>query len=72
MAQGILKDTQMRLIYETGLDGKGEPILKGKAFNSVLKEATADQLYQAAQAISGLCTYTLVSVERNDSFDVIA
>jgi hypothetical protein len=72
MAQGILKDTQMRLIFETGLDGEGKPILKGKTFNSILKEATVDQIYQAAQAISELCAYTLVSVERNDSFDVLA
>lgn len=72
MAQGMLKDTQMRLLYETGLNDKGEPVLKGKTFNNVKKEATVDQIYQAALAISGLCSYTLNSVERNDSFDVIA
>lgn len=72
MAQGMLKDTQMRLFFETGLDEKGEPVLKGKTFNNVKKEATIDQIYQAAQAISGLCAYTLTAVERNDSFDIIA
>ncbi len=72
MAQGMLKETQMRLVFETGLNEKGEPVYKGKSFNNVKKDATIDQIYQAAQAISGLCVYTLNAVERNDSFDVIA
>lgn len=72
MAQGMLKDTQMRLIYETGVDEKGAPVYKGKTFNNVKKEATIDQIYQAGQAISGLCSYALNAVERNDSFDVVA
>ena len=72
MAQGTLKDTQMRLLFETGLNEKGEPVLKAKTFNNVRKEATVDQIYQAAIALSELCAYTLNSVERNDSFDVIA
>ena len=72
MAQGMLKDTQLRLIFETGLNEHGEPVLKGKNYNNVKKEATADQVFQAALALSGLSSYTLNSVERNDSFDIIA
>ena len=72
MAQGMLKDSQLRLVFETGLNDKGEPILKSKNFNNVKKAATIDQLYQAANALSGLSAYILHSVERNDSFDIIA
>lgn len=68
----MLKDTQMRLVFETGLNEKGEPVYKGKSFNNVKKDATIDQIYQAALAISGLCSYPLNAVERNDSLDVIA
>jgi hypothetical protein len=72
MAQGMLKDTQIRLMFETGLDENGEPVVKAKTFNNIKKEATVDQIYQAAQAIAGLSAYPLVAVERNDSFDIIA
>ncbi|WP_147534252.1 DUF1659 domain-containing protein [Bacillus marasmi] len=72
MAQEMLKSTQLRLIFETGLNDKGEPIFKTKSFNNVKKEAEAEQIYQVAQAISTLCTHPLVTVERNNSFDVIA
>lgn len=72
MAQGILKDTQMRLIFETGLNEHGEPVLKSKNYNNVKKDATVDQVFQVAQALAGLSSYTLNSVERNDSFDIIA
>lgn len=71
MAQEMLKDTQLRLIFETGLNEKGEPIYKAKTFNNVKKEATVEHLYQVALAISSLCSYPLASVERNNSFDVI-
>lgn len=72
MAQGMLKETQMRLHFETGLDEKGNPIVKTKTFNTVKKEATVEQIYQASQALAGLCDYPLLGVERNDSFDIIA
>ncbi|WP_318503744.1 DUF1659 domain-containing protein [Bacillus sp. T3] len=72
MAQEMLKDTGIRLFFETGLDGNGEPIIKSKSFNNVRKEATVEQIYQASQAIASLSSYPLISLERNNSLDVIA
>lgn len=72
MAQEMLKDTGIRLFFETGLDGNGEPIIKSKSFNNVRKEATVEQIYQASQAIASLSAYPLISLERNNSLDVIA
>ena len=71
MAMAILKDSNMRLMFEAGVDEKGEPIFKAKTYRYVRKEATADQVQQAAVALGGLSTNLLSSVERNDSFDII-
>lgn len=71
MAQAMIKDSNLRLIYQTGLDTNGEPIFQAKSYNNVKKEATADQVHQVALALSALCSQPLSSVERFDSFDII-
>ncbi|MFD2442792.1 DUF1659 domain-containing protein [Bacillus sp. CGMCC 1.16607] len=72
MAQSMLVESSLRLVYETGLNEKGEPIYKGKTYNNVKKEATVDQLFQVAQAIGTLSTDPIHAVERNDRSDITA
>jgi hypothetical protein len=72
MAQALLEGTKLRLVYEAGLDGEGNPIFRARTFSNIKKEATIDQLFQAAQAISTLCNDTLNKVERNDSTEILA
>jgi hypothetical protein len=72
MAQALLEGTKLRLVFEAGMDDEGNPILKAKTFSNVTKAATADQLFQAAQAVSVLCKDTLNKVERNDSLEILA
>lgn len=72
MAQALLEGTKLRLVYEAGMDEKGSPLYKAKSFSNVKKEATADQLNQAAQAIAALTNDTLNKVERNDSSEILA
>lgn len=72
MAQALLEGTKLRLIFEVGMDDEGEPILRAKTFSNLKREATVDQLFQAAQAITALCKDTLNKVERNDSSEIIA
>jgi hypothetical protein len=71
MALAMLKDSSIRLEFETGMNEKGEPIYKFKTYSNVRKEATADQVDQAAKALGGLSANSLNSVERNDSFEII-
>ncbi|MBT2756730.1 DUF1659 domain-containing protein [Mesobacillus foraminis] len=70
MAQAMMKNSRITLIFETGMNEKGEAILKGKAYSNVRKTATPDQLQQAATALGTLSAYPLVSVERTDNFDI--
>jgi hypothetical protein len=72
MAQSLLEGTKLRMVYEVGMDDDGEPILRAKTFSNVRKEATVDQLFQAAQAITVLSNDTLNKVERNDSIEISA
>ncbi|MFF2449651.1 DUF1659 domain-containing protein [Neobacillus sp. NPDC058068] len=72
MAMELLLGTKLRMVFEAGIDDEGKPLYKAKTFSNVKKEATADQLFQAAQAISVLCKDTLNKVERNDSTEILA
>jgi hypothetical protein len=71
MATANILDSKLRLLFETGMNEKGEPVFKTKTYSNVSKAATADQLSQAAQAIGGLTNYPLASVERTDNFEII-
>jgi hypothetical protein len=71
MAQVRLAETKLRLVFEAGMDDKGKPLTKTKTFNNISALATADQLYQTAQAIMVLCNDTISRVERADSSDLL-
>ena len=66
-SQDIL-DTQLRLVFENGVDGKGKVIYKNKNYNNINPSVSADDLYDVAVAIIGLQTLYLFNIERNDSF----
>jgi hypothetical protein len=72
MAQATLVDSNLRLVFEVGVDEKGEPVFKGKMYSNLKNDATADQLYQVAQALGALCTDPLYTVERTDRSDIMA
>lgn len=72
MAQQILLESQLRLVFDMGFDETGKTIFKRKNYNNVKASATADQFYQTAQAIASLQTETLATIERNDSNHITA
>jgi hypothetical protein len=72
MANQVLIESQLRLVFDMGLDENGKTIFKNKNFNNVKTSSTADQLLQAAQAIASLQTETLSVVERNNSNQITA
>lgn len=72
MAVANLYETKLRMTFETGMDEKGKPIYKAKTLNNIKKEATTDQLFQVAQALSSLSNDSLFKIERNDTTDITA
>lgn len=71
MAEAMIIDSKLRLLFETGVNDKGEPVFKTKTYSNIRKNATADQLSQAAQALGGLSEYPLAGVERTDNFEIV-
>jgi hypothetical protein len=72
MAQSLLVGTKLKMVFQTGIDDDGKPILRTKTFSNVRKEATANQLFQAANALAVLCNDPLNTLERTDSSEIIA
>ncbi|WML54859.1 DUF1659 domain-containing protein [Neobacillus sp. PS3-12] len=72
MAAANLYETKLRMTFETGMDEKGKPIYKAKTLNNIKKEATTDQLFQVAQALSALSNDSLFKIDRNDTTDITA
>jgi hypothetical protein len=72
MAVANLLETKLRIVFEVGMDEKGKPIYKAKTLNNIKKEATTDQLFQVAQAISALANDSLIKVERDDMTGIMA
>lgn len=71
MAEAMIMESRLRLLFETGLNEKGEPVYKTKTYSNIRKNATADQLSQAAQALGNLSEFPLVGVERTDNFEIV-
>lgn len=72
MAMSQLVDTNFRLVYETGVDGNGDPIFKRKSYSNVKPSTSDDQIFQAAHAIGSLCSHTLYTIERDDTKEIYA
>jgi hypothetical protein len=72
MANQSLYASTLRVTFETGLNEKGEPMLKRKAFSNVKPSSTADQLFQSGQALATLQKHTLVEIARQDTASIIA
>ena len=63
--------TTLRMQYQTGVDGSGDPIYRRKSLNNVKANAADQDLFDVAQAVSGLQEYTLVSVFRDDNSELV-
>jgi hypothetical protein len=72
MAQAVVTSSKLRLVFQVGMDDEGKPVLKAKTLSNIPKSATADQLFQAAQALIGLSNDTLSNIERVDNADLLA
>ncbi|MCJ8010101.1 DUF1659 domain-containing protein [Lederbergia wuyishanensis] len=70
MAQGILKSSSLKVVFDYGVDEHNKPIFKTKTFNRIRRNSTADELYSAATAIGSLSKEPIWAIERNDSYEI--
>lgn len=66
MAQAFISDSQLRLVFETGVDAEGKMTYRNKNFNNIKVTATTDGLFAVAQGLVSLQQYPLSVIERND------
>ncbi|WP_096156494.1 MULTISPECIES: DUF1659 domain-containing protein [Bacillus] len=71
MTQAFKENSQLRIVYFTGVDFDGNPLYKTKNYNNIKLEAEHSGLYEAAQAIIGLQVHSLDKIVRNDSSQLI-
>lgn len=71
MAEAIILDSKLRILFEIGLNEKGETLYKAKTYSNIDKNATADQLFETAQALGQLSVYPVLGVERTDNFEIV-
>ncbi|PKR78454.1 hypothetical protein CEY16_01470 [Halalkalibacillus sediminis] len=70
MANEVKLSTQLQLVFETGVDGDGNPIHKKKNFNTVKPEASSDALLAVTTQLVGLQEFPLDRIIRNDSYGI--
>jgi hypothetical protein len=70
MAQVLLSESTLKVVFQNGLKENGEPNLVSKSLRNVKESATPEEIIQVVDALSSLVAYTLHSVVKNDSFDV--
>ncbi|MFC7393025.1 DUF1659 domain-containing protein [Scopulibacillus cellulosilyticus] len=71
MAMSTLTDTALVMSLDGGMNKDGKPVIKKKSFRNVKINATDDQLYNVAKAIAPLQQYPLISIERNNTVDLV-
>lgn len=72
MATEVMNDSQLRIEYNHGVDLEGNPIYKAKTYNNLKTTATPDDIQAVSLAIAGLQQHTLVSVQRNSNYEIVA
>ena len=68
MASTYIQGVQLRLVFDLGPDQEGKLQYRTKNYNNIKPDATANQLFTVAQAITALQTLPLNTMEKNDSF----
>ena len=71
MAKQIPVSSTLRIDFEAGLNEKGALVFKRRAFSNIKVEATADQLFSTAVAITGVQNYPMGEVTRVDMYSLI-
>lgn len=65
------KDSVLVVTYQTGLSAAGAPVLRQRSIPNVKSDAVDQDVFDIAQALYGLQDYPLISVRRDNRFDLV-
>ena len=71
MAIKMTRDSKLRVVFQTGLNGEGKPIYKTKSYANVAEEVTPDQLQQVGEALASLSTYPMGGIQQSLLHEVL-
>lgn len=63
-------ETELVVRYQTGTTAEGSPVFRQKTFAGLKMDVTDEDLYEVASTLFALLEYPLVSVTRNNRFDL--
>ncbi|UTR11194.1 MULTISPECIES: DUF1659 domain-containing protein [Evansella] len=67
---GDLTSTRLSVVYIADYTTDGDPVFKVRQFRNILPQASNENLFNAAVAISSLQQHELHRVERNNSYEL--
>ena len=67
----VLSNSVLKMQFQTGVDGSGNPVYRNKNLNNVKSDAADQDVFDTAQAFAGLQEYTLVAVNRSDNAELV-
>lgn len=62
--------SKMKLQFQTGVDGEGNPVYKNKTISKIKTAALDQDVFDTANALGTLCADTLNAVIRIDDSDL--
>lgn len=62
--------SKMKLQFQTGVDGEGNPVYRNKTINKVKTDALDQDIFDTANAMAELCADVLNAVTRIDDSDL--
>lgn len=63
-------ETELVVRYQIGMTAEGSPVLRQKTFSGLKLDVSNEDLYEAAATLFALLEYPLISVSRNNRFDL--
>lgn len=64
------KGTVLVVTFQTGLSATGSPVLRQRSFQNVKADAVDQDVYDIAQAIYGLQQFPVITVRRDNRFEL--
>lgn len=71
MAAIDFKNAVARLYFDAGLTEDGKVIRKSKTYRNIAEQATPDQLHNALNELSGLCSFPVLGAEKIETSTVM-
>jgi hypothetical protein len=65
------KGSVLVVTYQTGLNAAGAPVLRQRSFQNVKSDALDQDVFDVAQALYGLQDYPLITVRRDNRFELV-